>query len=174
MMKFLKSKIRKIKNKFKRKKKKSEKNVPMSSSIVIVDQNQPKKETSVLDVNLLDDNATTSDKKKVRQYTKSLITALTICACSWITISYVLAFVALIRYGNTDVLSTLSEKVCEVILGAVSAYCLKAFFETFVQKGMELIDGRVNHNIINKKEDDNNENYTETFTDTDDNDMAMG
>ena len=108
-----------------------------------------RKETSVLDVDLVDDNTSKVNKKKVRQYTKKLITALTVFACIWISWSYILASIALCLYGNPEPLSTLSEKVCEVIIGAVIAYCLKAFFESFAEKGMEIIEEHWNSRIDN-------------------------
>ena len=90
-----------------------------------------RKKTDVLDVDLLDDNASEKDKKKVRQYTKSLVTGLTIAACAWISTSYVLAAVALVMYGNAEPLSSLSEKVCEVIIGTVIAYAFKSLLESY-------------------------------------------
>ena len=71
-----------------------------------------KNETSVLDVDLLDKQTSEQDKKTVRQYTKTLITALTICSCVWISLSYVMSAYALIVYGDSDPLSNLSERVC--------------------------------------------------------------
>ena len=41
-------------------------------------------------------------------------------------------------------MSSLSEKVCDVIIGYIIVYCLKAFFETFAEKGMELIERHIN------------------------------
>lgn len=160
MINFFKKTFHKFMSKFKWKNKKHM-DTPMSSSIVILDDaKREKKETGVLDVNLLDDNASKTDKKKVRQYTKVLITTLTACSCIWISTSYILASVALIMYGNTELLSTLSEKVCEVILGTVCAYSLKSFFETFSQKGMELLDKKSKKTLDTPEEltDINNEN----------------
>ena len=88
-------------------------------------------ETSVLDVDLVDDNVNDKDKKKVRQYTKSLVTALTVMACVWISSSYILATIALVMYGNAEPLSSLSEKVCEVIIGVVIAYSFKSYLESY-------------------------------------------
>jgi hypothetical protein len=88
-------------------------------------------ETNVLDVDLIDDNANEKDKKKVRQYTKSLVTALTIMACVWISMSYLLSTIALVMYRNAEPLSSLSEKVCEVIIGVVIAYAFKSYLESY-------------------------------------------
>ena len=127
-----------------------------------------RKSTNVLDVDLLNDNISKSDNKKVRQYTKKLITALTIFACIWISWSYILASIALCIYGNPEPLSTLSEKVCEVIIGAVIAYCLKAFFESFAEKGMSMIEEHWNNNTEHSNvieethnNNDNNNNNNE-------------
>lgn len=162
-MKFIKKIITFIKVFFqkrkKRKQNKKNKSQPMGASFINPNATviNVGGETSVLDVDLVDDNVNEKDKKKVRQYTKSFITSLTIMACIWITWSYVLATVSLVTYANVEVLISLSEKVCEVILGAVISYHLKAFFETFSQKGMELIERRLNNNNhlnINENVDD--------------------
>ena len=110
----------------KRKQRKLNKQQPMGLSYI-----DARQETNVLDVDLIDDNASEKDKKKVRQYTKCLVTALTIMACVWISMSYVLSTVALVMYGNAEPLSSLSEKVCEVIVGVVIAYSLKAYLESY-------------------------------------------
>jgi len=90
-------------------------------------------ETSPLDVDLVDDNLNTKDKKKLRQYTKVLVTALTIMACIWITISYIYAGIGLFLYGNPEVLIELSKQVCVTILGVTISYCTKAFFESYAE-----------------------------------------
>ena len=133
-MKFIKKIITFIKIFYqKRKLRKQNKKQPMRSSfinpsatVINVDG-----ETSVLDVDLVDDNVNDKDKKKVRQYTKSLVTALTVMACVWISSSYILATIALVMYGNAEPLSSLSEKVCEVIIGVVIAYAFKSYLESY-------------------------------------------
>ena len=104
---------------------KRRKEKPMGTAIVI------EKDTNPLDVNLVDDNLNTKDKKKLRQYTKCLVTALTIMACIWITISYIYAGIGLFLYGNPEVLIELSKQVCVTILGVTISYCIKAYMESF-------------------------------------------
>lgn len=125
--------IKKIINFFKifrikRKQRKLNKNNSQPMGLSYIDARQ---ETNVLDVDLVDDNASEKDKKKIRQYTKILVTSLTIMACLWISTSYILAAVALVLYGNAEPLSSLSEKVCEVIIGTVIAYSLKSLLESY-------------------------------------------
>ena len=89
------------------------------------------KDTNPLDVDLVDDNLNTKDKKKLRQYTKCLVTALTIMACIWITVSYIYAGIGLFLYGNPEVLIELSKQVCVTILGVTISYCIKAYMESY-------------------------------------------
>lgn len=89
------------------------------------------KDTTPLDVDLIDNNLNTKDKKKLRQYTKCLVTALTIMACVWITISYIYAGIGLFLYGNSEVLIELSKQVCVTILGVTISYCIKAYMESY-------------------------------------------
>lgn len=119
-----------------------------SSTILVV----PDRRTDVLDVNLVDKETTQDNKKTIRQYTKKIVSAITILAGFWITWSYVLATIALITYQNADPLSTLSEKVCEVIVGVVISYCIKAFLETFSERSIpQILDSSDNGDIIEQE-----------------------
>lgn len=100
---------------------------PMGATIIV------EKDTNPLDVDLVDNNLNTKDKKKLRQFTKILVTGLTIMACVWITISYIYAGVALFLYGIVDPLMDLSKQVCVTVIGVTISYCLKAFFESFAE-----------------------------------------
>ena len=107
--------------------------------------------TSVLDVDLLDKQTSPKGKKKVQQYTKILVSGLSIAAVIWITYSYVLATIALFTYQNANPLSDLSQQVCITILGVVISYCLKAFFETYAQAKHELEVDKFNSEILNSE-----------------------
>lgn len=130
-------------------------------------------ETNPLDVDLLKGNI--KNTKKLRQYTKSLVTVLTTFACMWITLSYILSAYALIKYQISQPLSDLSQQVCITILGVVISYCLKAFIETYCEKKNEIeLNNENNNQIINNSNDDystiTNDNLASA--DTDDNDSV--
>ena len=136
---FVKIFIRKRKN---RKLLKKQKSQPMGMNYIDF-----RKETNVLDVDLIDKNTSEKARKKVRQFTKTIIITYTITSIIWITWSYLLATYAMIVLLNVEPMSSLSEKVCDVISGYIIVYCLKAFFETFAEKGMELIERHINKDI---------------------------
>lgn len=136
---FVKIFIRKRKN---RKLLKKQKSQPMGMNYIDF-----RKETNVLDVDLIDKNISEKARKKVRQFTKTIIITYTITSIIWITWSYLLATYAMIVLLNVEPMSSLSEKVCDVISGYIIVYCLKAFFETFAEKGMELIERHINKDI---------------------------
>ena len=136
---FVKIFIRKRKN---RKLLKKQKSQPMGMNYIDF-----RKETNVLDVDLIDKNISEKARKKVRQFTKTIIITYTITSIVWITWSYLLATYAMIVLLNVEPMSSLSEKVCDVISGYIIVYCLKAFFETFAEKGMELIERHINKDI---------------------------
>lgn len=92
--------------------------------------------------------------KTKTQYTKLVVTALTIMACIWITTSYVFAGYSLIVYGITEPLSELSQQVCITILGVVIAYCTKAYWENYSEAKMNLLSQGV---IIDKKDNNNSQ-----------------
>lgn len=136
---FIKVFIQKRKN---RKLLKKQKSQPMGMNYIDF-----RKETNVLDVDLIDKNISEKTRKKVRQFTKTIIITYTITSIVWITWSYLLATYAMIVLLNVEPMSSLSEKVCDVISGYIIVYCLKAFFETFAEKGMELIERHINKDI---------------------------
>lgn len=149
-MKFIKKIITFIKLFFqKRKLRKQNKKQPMGLSFINPNATviNVGGETSVLDVDLIDKNISEKARKKVRQFTKTIIITYTITSIIWITWSYLLATYAMIVLLNVEPMSSLSEKVCDVISGYIIVYCLKAFFETFAEKGMELIERHINKDI---------------------------
>ena len=122
---------------------------PMGTAIVI------KKDTNPLDVDLVDDNLNTKDKKKLRQYTKCLVTALTIMACIWITISYIYAGIGLFLFGNSEVLIELSKQVCVTILGVTVSYCIKAYMESYSEaKHLEDM-AKIDQTLLPPSDEDN-------------------
>ena len=153
------------------------KQVPMGTTIIpnatII---QTDNETNPLDVDLLKGNV--KNTKKLRQYTKSLVTVLTTFACIWITLSYGLSAYALIKYQISQPLSDLSQQVCITILGVVISYCLKAFIETYCEKKNEIELNNNNNNNNNQIINGSNDDYSTVTNDnldsadTDDNDSV--
>lgn len=142
----------KIKNKL-QSKKTSKNNALASSSFIIVDKDK-EKETNVLDVDLLDDNASDKNKKKVRQYTKIAVTFILIMAFLWISWSYVLSSYCVVVLGTTEVLQDLSKDVCNSIVAVMLGYFLKAYFESYSQAKHEI-------DIMQKSQVLSNENNDE-------------
>jgi len=125
---------------FKRKKK-----APVGASYIDL-----RKETNVLDVDLISDELNEKEKKSLRQTTKLVIWTLLIFAIIWISWSYVLSTIALMNFGNAEPLSELSQEVCRVIIGTTLGYMAKSFVETFAQKTSEMIERRWNSDYSNK------------------------
>lgn len=120
-----------LKRFFNRKKK------PVKSTIII--DNKDQFQSDILNSDLVDKDISDNDKQKVRQYTKKLITGLSVMACIWISYSYILATIALIQYRDTSTLEELSKQVCVTIIGIVISYCLKSYFESW-SKGKHEIE----------------------------------
>jgi hypothetical protein len=91
------------------------------------------------------------EKARLKQYTKSLVTGLTIMACIWISTSYIYAGACLFLYGNTEYLSELSQQVCITILGVVISYAIKSYMETFSERKQDLEDKKFESTIIHPK-----------------------
>ena len=90
-------------------------------------------ETSVLDVDLVDDNASEKDKKKVRQYTKKWVDIILTVSLIDVQFCFVLAFL-----GKDQIAETLGIAIITEIVAIGLGYMLKAFFETNSQKKNEL------------------------------------
>ena len=120
------------------------------SNINVIDIEQ---ETNVLDVDLIDKGASDKNKKKVRQFTKVLVLLILIFAVTWISCSYILATYSLIKYGSTSYLEELSRQITITIVGTFSAYCVKAFLETFASRTITpyLLNKDINIDTISTK-----------------------
>jgi uncharacterized membrane protein (DUF485 family) len=78
-------------------------------------------------------------KLKFETYMKRLVAIVTFVSLIDLQLSYILAFM-----GKDQIAESLSIRVCEVILGTVFVYALKAYFETKAEKHNELIkDGYI-------------------------------
>jgi len=71
-----------------------------------------------------------SEKAKMRTYTKFMVTVILIVSIIWVSFSYVLAAISVIRDGNMDTLESLSREVIIALIGTILGYLLKSFFET--------------------------------------------
>lgn len=93
----------------------------------------------------------TMGKNKLVQYTKKIVTALTICAVVWISWSYVLATIQFFVTGMTNTLESLSTNVCTIILGTVISYMIKSFVETYCERKNNLTKQKYDDmmNLIN-------------------------
>lgn len=92
-------------------------------------------------------------RNQFKQYTKRLVTALTVMACIWISTSYVYAGACLFLYGNAEYLSELSQQVCITILGVVISYAVKSYAETFSERKQILEEKKFENEIIKKESD---------------------
>lgn len=90
------------------------------------------------------------ERQKFVQYTKRVVTAMLIMSFIWITWSYIMSTIALIRYQDVNPLISLSEKVCEVILGSIVGYFAKALVENFLEK-------TITPYLLKDKKDEKNE-----------------
>lgn len=112
-------------------------------------------------MDLLDDDASKSDKKKVRQYTKIAVTFILIMASVWITWSYMLSTYSVVVLGTTKVLQDLSKDVCNSIIAVMLGYFLKAYFESHAKANHELDVMKVKSmNECGNKDEDNRETFT--------------
>ena len=135
-MKFIKKIITFIKLFFqKRKLRKQSKLQPMGASFVNPNATviNVGGETNVLDVDLVDDNASEKDKKKVRQYTKVRVDIILFVSLFDVQLCFVLAFL-----DKVQIAETLGVAIITEIVAVALGYMLKAFFETNAERKNEL------------------------------------
>lgn len=117
-----------------RKQRRLNKQKPMGSTILI---DKKDFQSDLLSSELLN-NVSDKNKKKVRQYSKILMTIIVILGGCWITFSYYLAWYALKTYQNTETLESLSKQVCLTLLGTALGYFCKSYFESYSESKHEL------------------------------------
>lgn len=111
---------------------------PMGLSYVDLRQ-----ETNVLDVDLVDDNASEKSKKKIRQYTKVWVNIILTVSLIDIQLCFVLAFL-----DKTQIAETLGVAILTEVVAIALGYMIKAFFETSSQKKNELEMERIKREYI--------------------------
>lgn len=89
--------------------------------------------TDVLDVDLVDDNISEKDRKKVKQYTKKWVDIILTVSLIDVQFCFVLAFL-----GKDQIAETLGIAIITEIVAIGLGYMLKAFFETNAQKKNEI------------------------------------
>lgn len=109
-----------------------------------------RKKTDVLDVDLLDDNASEKDKKKVRQYTKKWVDIILTVSLIDVQLCFVLAFL-----GKDQIAETLGIAIITEIVAIGLGYMLKAYFETNSQKKTELEMERIKRTYEVNQSNDN-------------------
>lgn len=135
-MKFIKKIITFIKLFFqKRKMRKRNKKQPMGASFVNPNATVINigGETSVLDVDLIDDSISEKGKKKVRQYTKSRMDIILFVSLLDIQLCFLLAFLDKAQIAETLAIALVTE-----VVALFAGYFPKSFFETYFQKKNEL------------------------------------
>jgi hypothetical protein len=78
--------------------------------------------------------------KYIQTFTKIWVNRLLWFGVTWITCSYILAFI-----GKESIAEALSQTVAEVIIATILGYLCKAFFENFSQKRNEIYEKKFVH-----------------------------
>jgi hypothetical protein len=63
-------------------------------------------------------------------FTKRLVILILWLSIVWVTWSYILATIAVIKYGESSVVESLSERIVEALIATILGYLCKAYFET--------------------------------------------
>ena len=119
----------------KRKLRKQNKKQPMGASFVNPNATviNVGGETNVLDVDLVDDNASEKNKKKLRQYTKVRVDIILFTSLIDIQFCFLLAFLDKVQIAETLAIALVTE-----VVAVMACYMLKAFFETNSEKKNEI------------------------------------
>lgn len=96
---------------------------------------------------------TRNNKKKFIQFTKIAVSIVLASAIVWITWSYILATISVVKYGDSQPLESLSKQVCVTLLGTCLGYFIKAFIESYAEHKAE-IDQKLLEQIKQNTEDE--------------------
>lgn len=91
----------------------------------------------------------TSGKKKdiYLTFTKRLIILVLWLSVIWVTWSYVLATIALVKYGDANAVTDVSTEVVRVLIAAILGYLCKAYFETKQEELIRLKEKKLDSEI---------------------------
>lgn len=114
------------------------------------------------------------DKKQIKDkyltFTKRLIILILYLSIIWVSWSYVLATIALFKYGDTNALTDVSTEVIRVLMASILGYLLKAYFETREQERQRIIEKRLDYKMQmynNEEEQEPCQNQTDIDIDSD-------
>jgi len=90
---------------------------------------------------------TNNDTKKKKDtyltFTKRLIILVLNLSIIWATWSYVLATIALIKYGDSNAVTDVSTEVIRCLIAAILGYLCKAYFETKQEERTRLAEKKL-------------------------------
>lgn len=93
-----------------------------------------------------------SKKAKFIQYTKKAVTAIVVASFIWITWSYILASILVVKYGDGQTLESLSKQVCVTLLGTCLGYFIKAYIENYSKRKADLQELSIKTEILDDVE----------------------
>jgi len=76
-------------------------------------------------------------------FTKRLITLVLWLSVIWVTWSYVLATISLIKYGDSNTVTDVSTEVIRCLIAAILGYLCKAYFETKQKEKIRLAEKKL-------------------------------
>lgn len=108
----------------------------MGSTIIIKPSDTA---TDIANTNLIKDKESDGEgRKKLYQYSKKITNIITFFSLVWISWSYVLCTIIILKWGNSQAtLESLSTAVCQTILSVLCVYFAKSLLETALEKKTE-------------------------------------
>lgn len=87
----------------------------------------------------------TSGKKKdtYLTFTKRLIILILWLSVIWVTWSYILATIALIKYNDSNAITDVSTEVIRCLIATILGYLCKAYFETKQEEKIRLAEKKL-------------------------------
>lgn len=80
-------------------------------------------------------------------FTKKMVILVLFISIIWVTWSYILATISIIKYGNSDIVESVSIEVVRVLVATILGYFCKAYFETKQEERNKLLKQKLNNNI---------------------------
>lgn len=98
-------------------------------------------------------------------FTKRLILIILLFSIVWVSWSYILATIAVIKYGDTNTVESISTEVVRALLTIVLGYLCKAYFETKQEEHIRIMEKKFDFksDILKQREESYQEDPVKEF-----------
>lgn len=88
-----------------------------------------------------------NENDKYISFTKVLVVFILLISVVWVTWSYIIATISMIKYGDTNTIESVSSEVVRALIATIIGYLCKAYFETKQAERLRLEEKKFDNEI---------------------------